>query len=161
MVAVWEALQEAGQEFGIKPFGLEAQNVLRLERGHLIIGEDTELRTTLLDGGLGFLWDRDKAGFKTTGVTALRHTENQLGRMKLIGFKMNDPARTPPGGSIIVDTEVRGHVTSSRYSHALKQSIGLALVEEPLARPGGQVEIFIGGPERQRLGATVHRGPFY
>jgi len=161
MAAVWEALQEAGQEFGIKPFGLEAQNVLRLERGHLIIGEDTELRTTLLDVGLGFLWARDKAGFKTTGVTALRHTENQQGRMKLIGFKMNNPAQTPSGGSIIVDTKVRGHVTSSRYSHALKQSIGLALVEEPLARPGGQVEIFIGGPGRQRLGATVHRGAFY
>ena len=161
LAAVWEALLEAGQEFGIQPFGLEAQNVLRLERGHLIIGEDTELRTTLLDVGLGFLWDRDKAGFKTTGITALRHTEKQPGRMKLIGFKMNDASRTPPGGSIIVDTEVRGHVTSSRYSHALKQPIGLALVEEPLARPGGRVEVFVGGPDRQCLGATVHRGAFY
>ncbi len=159
--AVWNALWDAGQDFGIQPFGLEAQNVLRLERGHIIIGEDTELRTTLLDLGLGFLWDRNKKGFKTVGVAALHQTENQPDRMKLIGFKMNDPSQTPPGGAIIVDTQVRGYVTSVRYSQALKQSIGLALVEAPLARDGTLLEIFIGGPDRRRLGAKVQRGPFY
>ncbi len=161
MVAVWDALWQAGRDCGIRAFGLEAQNVLRLERGHLIIGEDTELRTTLLDLGLGFLWDRDKTGFKTVGIPALRHTEKQPDRMKLIGFRMDNPSWTPPGGSIIVDSEVRGYVTSSRYSHALKQSIGLALVEEPLASPGGPLEIFVGGPDRRRLRAVVHRGAFY
>jgi sarcosine oxidase subunit alpha len=161
MAAVWDELWDAGQEFGIKPFGLEAQNVLRLERGHIIIGEDTELRTTLLDLGLGFLWDRNKKGFKTVGVAALHQTEKQPDRIKLIGFKMNDPSQTPPGGAVIVDTQVRGHVTSVRYSQTLKQSIGLALVEEPLARAGGSLEIFVGGPDRRRMSATIHRGAFY
>jgi len=160
LAAVWELLCNAGRDSGIKPFGLEAQNVLRIERGHVIIGEDTELRTTLLDIGLGFLWDRNKRGTKTVGIAALLQTEDQPGRMKLIGFKTDDPSQTPPAGAIIVDSQVRGYVTSSRYSQRLQQSIGLALVEEPLARPDGRLEIFVGGPDHRRLGATVHKRAF-
>ena len=50
-------LADAGQEFGIRNFGLEAQNVLRMEKCHLIIGSESEQRTTLHDVGLGFLWE--------------------------------------------------------------------------------------------------------
>ena len=60
MRALWELLAEAGREFGIRNFGLEAQNVLRMEKGHIIIGSESEQRTTLHDVGLGFLWDRNK-----------------------------------------------------------------------------------------------------
>ena len=64
---VWHLLMEAGREFDICPFGLEAQNVLRLEKGHIIIGLETEQRTTLHDLGLGSLWHRDKPSAKTVG----------------------------------------------------------------------------------------------
>jgi len=160
ILVVWQMLMEAGLDLGIKPFGLEAQNALRLERGHIIIGEDTESRTTLLDVGLGFLWDRTKKGTKTPGIPALRHTESQKDRLKLVGFKMNDPSQTPPVGSLIVDTEVRGYVTSSRYSEWLRHSIGFALVEASLASIDNRLEIFIGGPDRQRLKATVQHKNF-
>ncbi|NQT57252.1 MAG: (2Fe-2S)-binding protein, partial [Desulfobacteraceae bacterium] len=62
---VWEWLLGAGEEFGIRPFGLEAQGVLRLEKGHVIIGQESEIRTTLHDLGLGFLWYRKKPEAKT------------------------------------------------------------------------------------------------
>jgi sarcosine oxidase subunit alpha len=160
MAAVWEMPGDAGRDFGINPFGLEAQNVLRLERGHVIIGDDTELRTNLLDLGLGFLWDKNKKGTQTIGVAALNHTKDQSGRMKLIGFKMDDPSQIPPGGAIIVDSKVRGYVTSSRYSAKLGQSIGMAIVQDSLARPENRLEIFVGGPNRERFGAVVHKRPF-
>ncbi len=157
---VWETLLREGKEFGIKPFGLEAQNVLRIERGHIIIGDDTELRTNLLDLGLGFLWDKNKTGTKTVGAPALHNAESQKGRMKLIGFKTNNPSQTPPAGAVIVDTEVCGYVTSSRYSAKLKQSIGMALVEEKFAELGTPLKIFIGGPKRVQLDAVVHKRAF-
>lgn len=157
---VWKTLLKEGREFGIKPFGLEAQNVLRIERGHIIIGDDTELRTTLLDLGLGYLWDRNKSGTKTVGAPALHNAEFQKGRMKLIGFKTNDPLRTPPVGAVIVDTEVRGYVTSSRYSEKLKQSIGMAIVEEKLSELGMPLKIFIGGKDRVQIDAVVHKRSF-
>ena len=159
--ALWELLMEAGREFGLKPFGLEAQNVLRLEKGHIIIGFDSELITTLIDVGLGFLWDRHKKGFKTVGAVALRQTEHQPGRRKLVGFKMDNPQETPADGAIVVDADVRGRVSASRYSPTLKESIGLALVEEPLAQLGTRLTIFQAGWGNKRLPATVVPTPFY
>jgi sarcosine oxidase subunit alpha len=160
MPALWQILWDAGVDLGIRPFGLEAQNVLRLERGHVIIGEDSELRTNLLDIGLGFLWDKGKRGTKTPGLPALWQTESQQDRLKLVGFRMEDPSQTPPGGSLIVDTEVRGYVTSSRRSEWLNQSIGLALVDAPLAKTDFPLSIFIGGPERRCVKAIVQKKTF-
>ena len=159
--SVWEMIMEAGREYDIKPFGLEAQNVLRLEKGHVIIGQDTEIRTNLHDLGLGFLWHRDKTWAKTVGAPALRFAEHQEGRLKLVGFRMDDSSRTPEDGAVIVDETIRGHVTTARYSSVLDQSIGLALVEAPLAREGTPLEIFQEDLGSGRLKAAVVPTPFY
>ena len=68
MQALWNVLADAGKEFGIRNFGLEAQNVLRMEKCHLIIGSESEQRTTLHDVGLGFLWSRNKPEAKTVEI---------------------------------------------------------------------------------------------
>jgi sarcosine oxidase subunit alpha len=158
---VWNWLIEAGNEFGIRPFGLEAQNVLRLEKGHVIIGQESEIRASLHDLGLGFLWYRKKPEAKTVGAPALRFTENQKGRMKLIGFKMDDPSRTPKDGSVIVDSTIRGYVCTARYSVTLRESIGMGLVDSDLAKQGTRLEIFEDGVGDERVNATVVPRPFY
>ena len=159
--AVWDILVEAGQEYGIRPFGLEAQNCLRLEKGHIIIGQESEIRTTLHDLGLGFLWYRHKPEAKTVGSTALKHTETQSGRLKLVGFKMVYSNPAPKDGSIIVDSKIRGHVCTARNSAALEASIGLALVEEALTPKGTRLEIMEDGGGDRRLYAEVVSLPFY
>jgi sarcosine oxidase subunit alpha len=161
MQALWDLLTEAGKEFGIRHFGLEAQNVLRMEKCHLIIGSESEQRTTLHDVGLGFLWDRSKSEAKTVGAVALKQTENQEGRLKLVGFKMEDPSRAPKDGSIIVDSRIRGYVCIARHSFTLKESVGLALVEAPLAAEGTRLQIYEDECNGQHLYATVAPTPFY
>jgi sarcosine oxidase subunit alpha len=161
MRTVWDLLLEEGEPFGIMPFGLEAQNVLRLEKGHVIIGQETEIRTTLHDLGLGFLWHREKSLYKTVGAPALNFTENQEGRMKLVGFKMKYPSRPPKDGSIIVDSRVRGHVCTARYSFTLGESIGMALVHSDLVKNGTSLDIFEDNMGDQRLYAEVVQMPFY
>lgn len=158
---VWEMLLEAGREFRIRPIGLEAQNTLRLEKGHVIIGQESEIRTTLHDLGLGFLWSREKSEAKTVGAIALKHTEHQDGRIKLVGFKMENATGPPKDGSIIVDDTIRGYVCTARYSEVLKEPIGLALIEAPLAELGSRLEIFEDGAGERRLHARVVRTPFY
>jgi sarcosine oxidase subunit alpha len=158
---IWNWLLEAGKDMGILPFGLEAQNVLRLEKGHIIIGVESEIRTTLHDLGMGFLWDRDKPEAKTIGAFALKETENQEGRLKLVGFKMNDAAITPKEGSLIVADGICGHVCSARHSACLNASIGMALVESAFTEPGTQLKIFEDGTRDQRHQATVVARPFY
>ena len=161
MQALWDVLVEAGKEFGIRHFGLEAQNVLRMEKAHLIIGSESEQRTTLHDVGLGFLWDRHKSDAKTVGAVALKQTENQEERLKLVGFKMEDSARAPKDGSIIVDNRIRGYVCIARHSFTLKESVGLALVDEPLAVEGTRLQIYEDECNGQHIYATVVPTPFY
>ena len=134
---------------------------LRLEKGHVIIGVESEIRTTLHDLGMGFLWHREKPEAKTIGAPALRFTKHQDGRMKLVGFRMNDPEPAPKDGSLVVDDTIRGYVCTSRYSDTLKQAIGLALVEAPLVKDGGRIQIFQDGMGDDLLTATVVPTPFY
>jgi len=158
---VWNWLLEAGKDTGILPFGLEAQNVLRLEKGHIIIGVESEIRTTLHDLGMGFLWERRKTEAKTIGAFALKETEEQQGRLKLVGFKMNDAAVIPKEGSLIVADGIRGYVCSARYSECLDASIGMALVESALTKPETPLKIFEDGMGDHRYQATVVTRPFY
>jgi len=161
MQTLWDLLVEAGQEFGMRNFGLEAQNVLRMEKGHIIIGAESEIRTTLNDVGLGFLWSRKKPAAKTVGAVALQQTEKQAGRLKLVGFKMENPSRAPKDGSIIVENDVKGYVCTARRSFTLKESVGMALVDAPLAEAGRQLKIYEDECEGQLLYATVVPTPFY
>jgi sarcosine oxidase, subunit alpha len=161
MQCLWDLLVEAGQEFGIRNFGLEAQNVLRMEKCHLIIGSESEQRTTLHDVGLGFLWERNKTDAKTVGAAALQQTENQEGRLKLVGFKMETPSRTPRDGSLVVDTAIRGYVCIARYSFTLQESIGMALVDARLSTEGTRLQIYEDECNGRLLNATVVSTPFY
>ncbi len=161
MQSLWGLVAEVGKQFDIQNFGLEAQNVLRMEKGHIIIGSESEQRTTLHDVGLSFLWDRNKTEAKTVGAVALKQTEKQEGRLTLAGFKMENPSHTPKDGSIIVDSSIRGYVCIARFSFVLKESIGLALVDSPLAKEGTRLQIYEDECKGQHLYGTVVPTPFY
>ncbi len=159
--ALWDILEAAGEEFGIQNFGLEAQSSLRLEKGHLIIGSESEQRTTLHDVGLGFLWDR-KPDANTVGAVALTQTEYQKDRLKLVGIKMAEASGvTPKDGSIIVDTQFRGYICTARFSDALNEPIGMALVKDGLTKVGTELNIYEDSCDGQLLKAMVAKMPFY
>jgi sarcosine oxidase subunit alpha len=161
MQSLWALLEESGREFDINPFGLEAQNVLRMEKGHLIIGSESEQRTTLHDVGLGFLWDRNKPQAETVGAMALVHTEKQEGRLKRIGFKVKDAPRAPRDGSIVVNQDMCGYVCIARYSYTLQQIVGMALVKDYLSSEGAILNIYEDECEGRLIHADVVKMPFY
>ncbi|MDP2861837.1 MAG: 2Fe-2S iron-sulfur cluster-binding protein [Desulfobacterales bacterium] len=161
MPAIWDILEEAGREFGIRNFGVEAQNVLRMEKGHIILGQESEQRTNLLDLGLGFLWDRTKNEAKTVGAVALRQAEADPGRLTLVGIQMEDNARAPKDGSIIVDDRVRGYVCTARKSFTTGEAVGMALVESQLSDIGARLDIFEDECNGRLLYARVVSMPFY
>jgi sarcosine oxidase subunit alpha len=161
MPALWGLLEEAGGEFAIRPFGVEAQNVLRMEKGHIILGQESEQRTNLLDLGLGFLWDRNKSEAKTVGAVALRQAEADPDRLKLVGIRMEDNRRAPGDGSIIVDDRIRGVVCTARKSLTTGEAVGMALVESSLAELGTRLAIYEDGCNGQLLYGDVVAMPFY
>jgi sarcosine oxidase, subunit alpha len=167
--ALHEAIEEAGKPMGIRPFGLEAQSVLRLEKGHVIIVVDTDNHTTLHEIGMTRLWASRVTDAETVGAPVLRFAEKQMHRERLVGFMMENPEQTPPDGSIVVARgEVRGRVCTCRYSPTLKASIGMALVEPGLAAVGGDLDIYRDRglvkeriPEKKTMRAKVVAMPFY
>ncbi len=160
MTCLWEMVESAGEEFNIRNFGVEAQNVLRMEKGHIILGVESEQRTNLLDVGLGFLWDRTKAEAKTVGAVALRQAEADPGRLTLVGIQMEED-RPAKDGSIIVDSRIRGYVCTARKSVSLGKSVGMALVESQLSDIGTRLEIFEDECDGRRIYAQVVPMPFY
>lgn len=160
MACLWEIVDSAGREFDIRNFGVEAQNVLRMEKGHIILGVESEQRTNLLDVGLGFLWDRSKSGAKTVGAVALRQAEGDPGRLTLVGIQM-EADRPAKDGSIIVDSRVRGYVCTARNSVSLGKAVGMALVESQLSDIGTRLEIFEDECGGRRIYARVVPMPFY
>ncbi|MFO7886194.1 MAG: 2Fe-2S iron-sulfur cluster-binding protein [Desulfobacteraceae bacterium] len=161
MKAVWCMLKEAGQSFNIKNFGVEAQNVLRMEKGHVILGSESEQRTNLLDIGLGFLWDRTKAEFKTVGAVALHQAKKDEKRLKLIGFKMEEGAPAPKEGALIVEEKIKGYVCTARNSFALNEAVGMALVSADLSKTGTSLAFYEDECNGNLVYGKVVKMPFY
>ena len=160
---VWEWLMEAGEPFGIQPFGLEAQSALRLEKGHVIIGQESEQRTNLLDLGMGFLWDRKDTENNKVGAPALRFAEDQPDRMKLVGFQTDNSSQIPGDGSVIYEGDnIIGYVCTCRFSTTLDKIIGLALVKTAVEKTGDPLNIYQNDGRRpKRFTANVVSTPFY
>lgn len=161
--AVWNLLLEVGTAAGLKPIGLEAQNICRMEKGHVIIGQETEQSTNLLDLGLGFLWSRKDTENQKVGAPALQFTEKQKGRMKLVGLEIQGVDECPDDGAIIYeDNTIMGHVCTARKSISLNKWVAMALVRDPLHANGTSVNIYQSeGKGEKRFTATVVPMPFY
>jgi sarcosine oxidase subunit alpha len=154
-LAVWEALMERGQDLGVAPFGVEAQRVLRLEKGHLIVGQDTDGLTRGFSAGLDWAIKLDKDDF--VGKPELAWQSGEAGGMRLVGLQPDDGAVVPPEASQIVEgATIVGRITSSRMSPTLGRSVCLAQVEARLAAPGSQVTVQLPGGRRLSARVTAH-----
>jgi sarcosine oxidase subunit alpha len=154
---LWEALCEAGRPFGLRPFGVEAQRVLRLEKGHVIVGQDTDALSTPLDAGLEWMLRFDKPQFH--GREPLLRLRAMPPRTRLVGFTLTDGGRLPEEGcQVVEDGAPAGRVTSVRYSPTLGRGIGLAWVPVGRAPVGSQFFIRCGGMD---LAAETAALPFY
>ncbi|MBI4885189.1 MAG: (2Fe-2S)-binding protein [Actinobacteria bacterium] len=119
-VELWQALMHLGAPLGIKPHGLQALFGLRCEKGHIIVGQDTELDSSPRRVNMDWAVKFDKPAF--IGRDALLRTAPLPDRRRLFGFTMPGPA--PLEGSVIrVGGEVVGHVTSSWDSPLLGHAV--------------------------------------
>jgi sarcosine oxidase subunit alpha len=121
-VELWRALMAAGRDLGIAPHGLQALFALRLEKGHVIIGMDTELDTTPRRLGMDWAANMEKPFF--VGRDALARTAKLEDRRRLVGLTMADAAPSE-GSPIWSDGDVIGHVTSSFTSPSVGRGVML------------------------------------
>jgi sarcosine oxidase, subunit alpha len=163
---VWEALVAAGEPIGLAPFGVEAQRILRLEKGHIIVSQDTNAVTDPLSADLGWAVKLEKADF--LGKRSLLRVAAEGPKQRLVGFKMAKPGLVPEEGLTIVrqpaqaggKPEIIGYVTSCKHSPTLNETIGLCWLPASLAeKPGAAFTIRLAGGTLAE--ARVHHGPFY
>ena len=149
---VWDAVLEHGRDLGIRPFGLEPQRILRLEKMHILVGQDTDSESNPLAANMPWLVKWEKDGF--VGKWSLERVRERGLREQLVGFEMAGDLGAVPaeGGQIVVDGRPGGRVTSSRWSPELRRVVGMAWVPAPLARDGAQITIKMnGGVEKARV----------
>ncbi len=141
---------------GARPFGLEPQRILRLEKAHVIVGQDTDSESNLLSAGMPWLPKMEKDDF--VGKFALEHFAERAERELLVGFTMEDDVVPLEGAQIVLDGLPAGRVTSARRSEQVGEVIGLAWLPPDRAESGTRVEIRV---DRRLLGARVHHGAFF
>jgi sarcosine oxidase subunit alpha len=171
--AMWEAVLDAGASSGIMPYGTEAMNTLRVEKGHVVIGAEIDGRSTAGDLGMERLVNPNKwcIGKPLLARPAL----NAPDRWQLVGLTAIRGGRIPRGAKIVAAPDhplphpMLGHVTSFCDSPHVGASIALALLSGGRARhgetlwavsplAGAKVEVTVGPPVFVDLEGTRLRG---
>ena len=145
---LWDAVAEAGRAVGLRPYGLEASRILRLEKGHILIGQDTDALTSPDDVGFGWAVSKKKPFFVGKRALEMRRRLGATRRLAQLRFA---PGTELPGEGCLVlaDGAPVGHVTSAALSPTLGHGIALAFVAASDAVPGVTVTL------RARSGAEV------
>ena len=155
---VWDAMMQAGRDKGIRPFGLEPQRILRLQKMHILVGQDTDSESTPFGAAMPWIVKLDK-GEDFIGKWALEHYAEEEPATRLVGFTLPN-GHVPTEGAVIMDARgaPAGQVTSSRFSPVLDRVIGMAWVPSSLAHDGSRVTI---SDEGTTVTAEIQTKPFY
>ena len=155
---VWDQILLAGEDFGIRPFGLEPQRILRLQKMHILVGQDTDSESNPYGAAMPWIVKLDKDE-DFIGKWALERAAQVPSETALVGFTMQD-GYVPTEGSVVLDLDgtPAGQVTSARYSRKLRQVIGMAWVPAALAQDGSEIVI---SDENATFPADVVTRPFY
>ncbi len=153
---VWNAVMEAGAEFGIELVGLGCRDTLRLEKCYCLYGNDIDETTNPIEAGLGWITKLDKGAFNGSDVIA--KVKQEKPSRNLVGFTIDDKKFIPRHGyNIMVDGQVIGAVTSGNLSPTLDKPVGLGYVAAQYKAPGTKIEIEARG---RKSAAVVVKTPF-
>ena len=144
--AFWDALMDAGAEFGIMPYGTETLHILRAEKGFIMIGDETD--GTVIPQDLNLNWALSKKKEDYLGKRALTRSHMaDPNRWKLVGLETVDKSVLPDGAYAIADgnnangqRNTQGRVTSTYYSANLERGIAMGLVLKGPDRMGEVLE---------------------
>lgn len=152
---IWDALFDAGKEFGIKPIGLGARDTLRLEMGFCLYGNDIDDNTSPLEAGLGWITKFTK---EFTNSEWLKDQKEKGVTKKLMGFEMIDRG-IPRHGYTLCDESGNniGTVTSGTQSPSLQKAIGMGYIATAHATEDNTIFVNV---RDKLLKAKVRKVPF-
>ena len=158
--SLWDSLMQAGEEFSIKPFGIEAQRILRMQKGHVIIGQDTDSMTFPNEINMGWAVSNKKPFFM--GKKSIDILNQKPQPRTLIGFEVNPNEDNSPQESNLVydlNNNLIGRITSCGYAPVLQKVVGMAFVQPDCSQVGD--ELIISLDNGKRINVTITKLPFY
>lgn len=155
---LFDAVLDAGKDFGILPCGLGARDTLRLEMGFCLYGNDIDETTSPIEAGLGWI-TKFVDGNDFVDRDFLAKQKEDKPTRKLAAFEMVEKG-IPRHGYKIVDAEGNelGYVTSGTQSPSLDKAIGMGYVNVPNNKLGSEIYIQI---RKKTVKAVVVKLPFY
>ncbi len=157
-IQIWNAVFEAGAEFGIKPAGLGCRDTLRLEMGFCLYGHEITEEISPIEAGLG--WITKFVDNKNFIDRAFLEEQKKNGvKRKVCGFELVDKGIPRQGYEVCdADGNIIGSVCSGTQSPSLNKAIGTALIKTEFTKP--DTEIFIKVRDKL-LKSVVVKMPFY
>ncbi len=157
-IHIYNAVLEAGAEFGLKPIGLAARDTLRLEMGFCLYGNDIDDTTSPIEANLGWITKFTDAKAFIDKEVLLKQKQEGVSR-KLVGFEMVDKG-IPRHGYDIINAEGQkiGVVTSGTMGPSVKIGVGMGYVPASLSKEGSEIFISI---RDKALRARVVKLPFF
>jgi aminomethyltransferase len=156
--AVWDAVWKAGEPRGLKPLGLEALDMLRIESGLIFAGYEFDDQVDPFEAGIGFAVALDDEDFIGRDALAERREHPQR---RLVGLELSGNEVAGHGDEVYVDRRRVGVVTSGTRSPTLRTSIALCRMAVQYAEIGTVVQVGKLDGLQKRIPATVVRFPFY
>jgi aminomethyltransferase len=157
--AVWDAIWEAGQPHGLKPLGLEALDMIRIEAGLIFAGYEFDDQVDPFEAGIGFTVkldsDDDFIG-KEALVERAAHPQRRL-----VGLELEGNETAGHGDEVYVGRRRVGVITSATRSPTLRKNIALCRMAIQYAELGTDVEVGKLDGLQKRIAAKVVRVPFY
>ena len=157
---VWGALMQEGERFGIRPFGVEAQRLLRLEKGHLIVGQDTDALTSPFEADVAWAIGKNKTFFVGSRSLEILRQKRLTRRLVGLTFSAGQAGAMPEECNLIIAAgELAGRITSIAPRSTLGYPIAMALLRPDLAEVSTTVKIRI--DDGKIIEAVVASMPFY
>ena len=152
---IWNAIFDAGKEFGITPIGLGARDTLRLEMGYCLYGNDIDQTTNPIEANLGWITKLNKGEFVAKSI--LEKIKSDGPKRKLVGMLLSDKAVPRHGYQLVVNGANVGVVTSGTFSPSLEKGIAMGYVNVPHTEVGSKIAIDVRG---KMVEATIVALPF-
>ena len=153
---VWDRLMRAGEEYGLKPAGLGARDLLRLDMGYLLYGNDLTEATTPIEANAKWVVSFDKGAF--IGEPVLKRQVQEGPSRRLVAFELLEKAVPRHDMPLFAQDKPIGTVTSGNLSPILQKGIGLGYVDPAYTETGTAFDVEIRG---KRVPARVVALPFY
>ena len=158
---VWDAIRDAGEPWGLAPLGFDALDMLRIEAGLVVAGQEFDDQVDPFEAGIGFTVSlQGKADVDFVGRSALLRRKTQRVR-RLVGLELEGNEPAAPRDCVHVGRSQVGVITSGTRSPILRKNIALCRMIVDYSDLGTEVEVGKIDGHQKRIPATVVRFPFY